>query len=1206
MQSMFSGATAFNQPIGNWNTASVTNMQRMFSDATAFNQDISNWNTANVTDMQSMFSGATAFNQPIGNWNTASVTNMQSMFSGATAFNQPIGNWNTANVTNMQRMFSGATAFNQDISNWNTANVTNMQSMFSGATAFNQNLGNWNLRSIARRTGRGSSGMINMLNNCGMDIANYEATLQGWAAQTSVTNHNLGAAGLRYCNATHRNTLTGRSWIISGDAACNQHFRTNGNVNFTAATNWESSADNLTWAAATSAPNFNDLTITIRSGHTATVTANVSLDELVIADGGTVTIDADATLTIVDGTGVDIDIQSTGSVTGAGNFNLSSGATLRTARTDGLAGSITNTGTKTFAAGVNYVFNGTAAQSTGFTGLTIGNPNVVTISNTAAAVTLDLNNLSLSGALSVDANANFTIGAGITAFTAGSIANSGTVNNCVGATISPAFASWSPQGTYNAPTAEPTTEASGIGFTAVTGTYATISWTNGNGARRVVVVKPAAAVSTTALSDNTSYAANSVFGSGDLVDATGRVVFNGTGTTVSISGLTAGTTYHVAVFEYNENGCGINYKTGSPLAGNFVAVAPAPPRPVPPLPSGLNLTTQPVLQNTVFNPQSGLINPQMQLQNGSAAQRTVSGPIEPVFDRGQFQGYRITGAGTVCFTFFGEANTNSRTQVCFNVAPVACGAIEFAALTNVPWNTNGQPLNATAACGTVNFRVVSGLADIVENIVRPFPRSAGTVTVEASVSPASLDVNRDGVADFIASAPIQRTFRVLPIAQTITFNNLSVPRADVGIRLSLSAFASSGLPVTLTVVSGNGRIENNMLLITGGGEIVIEATQGGNEAWLPATPVRRSIEGVVPPRIRQSQVLTFNLPPNNLQNGFALSATASSNLPVSFTVVEGGAFARIDNNSLVIVNRPTTVTRITIEATQGGNDDFNPAAPVRRSFQLLPSVQSGGPTVLLSTGTLCQGSSIRAQLAGNFGADVALRLIVSDNQGNFNGGEGFIDARLEGNNTLVGYQTSNLATGTYRVRIDVATADGTIIGTPSAASFQLVAGNQLLGIEEGVSATGTRTLRSPIATGNSWTRDGQAVGNGQMIEAAQPGWYVLTVQAGNCTFTATTFVSANGRVEAEESAATTSEGRNGFKVYPNPGKGVFTLQGRQSVDGEAEVIISDMQGRIISRQSISGRQMNEVIDLGGTASGVYLLQIRQADGKVWTEKLVKE
>ena len=265
MQSMFFGATAFNQEIGSWNTAAVTDMSYMFFGATAFNQNISTWNTAAVTAMQSMFFGATAFNQEIGSWNTAAVTDMSNMFYGATAFNknigtltwntaavtdmsfmfrnatnfnQNIGSWNTAAVTNMSGMFNDATAFNQNISSWNTTAVTNMSSMFSGATAFNQNIGSWGISAVTNMAGlfanatafnqslaawgvnlNASVDMILMLQNCGMNIANYDATLTGFNAG-SVTGRNLGALGRQYCAsvADRANLINVKGWTISGDA----------------------------------------------------------------------------------------------------------------------------------------------------------------------------------------------------------------------------------------------------------------------------------------------------------------------------------------------------------------------------------------------------------------------------------------------------------------------------------------------------------------------------------------------------------------------------------------------------------------------------------------------------------------------------------------------------------------------------------------------------------------------------------------------------------------------------------------------------------------------------------------------------------------------------------------------------------------------------------------------------------------------------
>ena len=55
MSEMFSYASAFNQPIGNWNVNKVTNMDTMFMFATAFNQNLSKWCVTNIPTQPANF-----------------------------------------------------------------------------------------------------------------------------------------------------------------------------------------------------------------------------------------------------------------------------------------------------------------------------------------------------------------------------------------------------------------------------------------------------------------------------------------------------------------------------------------------------------------------------------------------------------------------------------------------------------------------------------------------------------------------------------------------------------------------------------------------------------------------------------------------------------------------------------------------------------------------------------------------------------------------------------------------------------------------------------------------------------------------------------------------------------------------------------------------------------------------------------------------
>ncbi|WP_109829766.1 BspA family leucine-rich repeat surface protein [Reichenbachiella versicolor] len=153
LRGMFSGASRFNQDIGNWNTGNVTNMRAMFMEASNFNQEIGNWDVSKVTNLQAMFYYARAFNQDISKWNTSNVTNMEAMFYEAHSFNQNISEWDVSHVTKMGIMFFGAIEFNQNIGKWNVSNVTDMGEMFYNASAFNQDIGNWDTSQVTYMTG---------------------------------------------------------------------------------------------------------------------------------------------------------------------------------------------------------------------------------------------------------------------------------------------------------------------------------------------------------------------------------------------------------------------------------------------------------------------------------------------------------------------------------------------------------------------------------------------------------------------------------------------------------------------------------------------------------------------------------------------------------------------------------------------------------------------------------------------------------------------------------------------------------------------------------------------------------------------------------------------------------------------------------------------------------------------------------------------
>ena len=77
---------------------------------------------------------------------------------------------------------------------------------------------------------------------------------------------------------------------------------------------------------------------------------------------------------------------------------------------------------------------------------------------------------------------------------------------------------------------------------------------------------------------------------------------------------------------------------------------------------------------------------------------------------------------------------------------------------------------------------------------------------------------------------------IAPLNQTISVEQLANQIYGVA-PVTLTAAATSGLPVSFTVVSGPATLSGNVLTITGAGNVVVEADQPGNATYAAATPV---------------------------------------------------------------------------------------------------------------------------------------------------------------------------------------------------------------------------------------------------------------------------------------------------------------------------------------------------------------------------------
>ncbi|RYD49454.1 MAG: VWA domain-containing protein, partial [Verrucomicrobiaceae bacterium] len=227
----------------------------------------------------------------------------------------------------------------------------------------------------------------------------------------------------------------------------------------------------------------------------------------------------------------------------------------------------------------------------------------------------------------------------------------------------------------------------------------------------------------------------------------------------------------------------------------------------------------------------------------------------------------------------------------------------------------------------------------------------GTGVAASFNSPQGVAVNADGNV-FIADWKNNKIRKGVPaMTQHITFPALSDKTAGDA-PFSVSATASSGLPVTFSKVTGPATITGNTVTLTGSGTVIVRASQAGNADYASAPNVDQSFTVQ-----KISQTITFPAIGNRLMNNPTVSltgaaaATTTSGLPITYAVASGPA--TLSGTTLTLTGEGV----VTVSASQVGNITYNPATvtqafTVSRVSQTInfPALQITSPIVSLIGG----------------------------------------------------------------------------------------------------------------------------------------------------------------------------------------------------------------------------------------------------------------
>ncbi len=442
----------------------------------------------------------------------------------------------------------------------------------------------------------------------------------------------------------------------------------------------------------------------------------------------------------------------------------------------------------------------------------------------------------------------------------------------------------------------------------------------------------------------------------------------------------------------------------------------------------------------------------------------------------------------------------------------ATGSVSGSATSSVTLSVAKAPLTVTAnptsrAYGKSNpiFGVrIDGLVNgDTSSVISGKPSYACVATTSSSPgiypiipSMGSLSAINYSFSSFeTGSLTVEKAIQTLSLAPLAT----SVPLKELG-SVSLSATSSAGLPVTLSLDAGSaatlsGSVGSYALTDIGQtGTVTVRASQSGNSNYSAAQDVVVSFDVT-----KSNQAITFGTLAGKTFGDapFDLSATADSGLPVSFSLVSGPAELQGATVSL------TGAGTVIIRASQAGNNIYNEASAVIRSFTVTPAAQ----TITFGTLAAVTYGDVPSALSATSDSGLAITYEVVSGPAALNGvllaptaaGTVVVRASQAGDDNHLAAEPVERSLTINRKVVTVTGATALDKAADESTAAQ-IAGAELSGVMDG----------DDVALTNQWSGtfsqatpgSGLAVTTSMTLEGADAGNYLLTQPSLTATITA--------------------------------------------------------------------------------------------------------